>query len=109
MAYDHELADRTRATLKGSKGLVEKRMFGGLCFLLNGNILVGVWKDSLIVRVGIDHYDSALREPFTREFNVTGHAMKGWVMVDLDGLDDAQALKDWIDKAKKFVSKLPKK
>jgi hypothetical protein len=82
-------------------------MFGGVCFLLNGNLLVGVWKDSLIARVGRDAYESALREEYTREFDITGRPMKGWVMVEPDGIDDDHQLSRWIDQATEFVRTLP--
>src|SRR5262245_59301825 len=75
MAFDETLAGRIRDALAGQCGVEEKRMFGGVGFLLYGNILVGVWKDSLIVRVGPDHYDDALLEPQVREFDITGRPM----------------------------------
>jgi TfoX/Sxy family transcriptional regulator of competence genes len=84
-------------------------MFGGVGFLLNGNMLVGVWKDSLIVRLGLDNYDDALLEPHVREFDITGRAMKGWVLVEPEGVEDDDQLKDWIERALKFVKALPKK
>ena len=87
----------------------EKKMFGSICFLLHGNLLVGVWKDSLIARLGPDEGEEALREPHVRVFDVTGRAMKNWVLVEPDGIDDDAQLKDWIDRAMKFVQRLPKK
>ena len=84
-------------------------MFGGVGFLLNGNMLVGVWKDSLIVRLGPDEGEVALLEPHVRAFDITGKAMKGWVIVKPDGVEDDEQLKDWIQRAIKFVGKLPKK
>jgi len=91
------------------KSISEKKMFGGIGFLLNGNMCVGVWKDSLIARVGPDQYEAALEQPFVREFDITGRAMKGWVLVTSEGLADDDSLKEWIDQAAAFVSKLPKK
>lgn len=84
-------------------------MFGGVCFLLNGNLLVGVWKDSLIARVGKDAYDDALQEEHVREFDITGKPMKGWVMVQPDGIDSDLQLSHWIDLATQFVRTLPAK
>lgn len=84
-------------------------MFGGVGFLLNGNMLVGVWKESLIVRLGPERGDEALLEPHVREFDITGKAMKGWVMVGPEGVEDDDQLKRWIQRAVKFVGKLPAK
>ena len=84
-------------------------MFGGIGFLLNGNMLVGVWKDSLIVRVGPDDGEEALREPHVTEFDITGRAMKGWVLVAPEGVEDDGQLSVWIQRAVKFVGKLPAK
>ena len=84
-------------------------MFGGIAFLLRGNMLVGVWNDSLIVRLGPDEGDKALREPHVVPFDVTGRPMKGWVMVEPDGLDTDTQLRDWIDRAVSFVRTLPAK
>src|ERR1700681_281024 len=98
------LASATR-----NRGVEEKKMFGGVGFLLNGNLLVGVWKDSLIVRLGPDNYDDALLEPHVREFDITGKPMKGWVLVEPEGVVDDEQLKDWIERATKFVKSLPAK
>ena len=84
-------------------------MFGGVGFLLNGNMLVGVWKDSLIVRLGPDEGEAALREPHVREFDITGRAMKGWVLVEPEGVEEDDQLKGWVQRAVKFVGKLPAK
>ena len=84
-------------------------MFGGIGFLLNGNMLVGVWKDSLIVRVGADNYDDALLEPHVKEFDITGRPMKGWVLVELEGVESEDQLRNWIRRAAAFVGTLPAK
>ena len=84
-------------------------MFGGVGFLLNGNMLVGVWKDSLIVRLGPEEDDEALKEPHVSEFDITGRAMKGWVLVAPEGVEEDDQLKDWIERATKFVKTLPAK
>ena len=109
MAFDEALAERIRQGLARKKGIEEKKMFGGIGFLLNGNMLVGVWKDSLIVRLDPDGYDDALVEPHVGEFNITGRAMKGWVLVAPEGVEDAGQVKAWIQRAVKFVGKLPAK
>ena len=82
-------------------------MFGSVCFLLNGYLLVGVWENSLIARIGRDAYESALQEEFVREFDVTGRPMKGWVMVEAEGIDSDHQLTHWIEQAIKFVRSLP--
>ena len=84
-------------------------MFGGIGFLLNGNMLVGVWKDPLIVRLGPEKGEEALREPHVSEFNITGRSMKGWVLVEPEAVEDDGQVKAWIQRAVKFVSKLPAK
>ncbi len=109
MAFDDNLAARIRDALARKRGVEEKRMFGGVGFLLNGNMLVGVWKDSLIVRLGPDNYDDALLEPDVREFDITGKPMKGWVLVGPEGVQNDEQLTGWIDLALKFVKALPAK
>ena len=109
MAYSETLAERIRRRLARRKNVEEKKMFGGISFLLNGNMCVGVWKDSLIVRVGPEQYGEALREPFVGEFDITGRAMKGWVLGAPEGVEDDDQLREWIQWAVKFVRKLPAK
>jgi hypothetical protein len=109
MAFSEELAGRIRQGLARRKGIKEKKMFGGVGFLLNGNLLVGVWKDSLIVRLGPEEGEEALREPHVSEFDITGRAMKGWVLVEPEGVKGDGELTDWIGRAVKFVKTLPAK
>lgn len=109
MPYSKSLAARVRHVLAGRGDIVEKRMFGGVAFLLHGNMLVGVWNDSLIVRLGPEEGESALSEPDVRPFDITGRPMKGWVMVEPDGLDTDAQLRDWIERAAIFVGTLPAK
>ena len=109
MAFDENLAVRIRDALDRKKGIEEKKMFGGIGFLLQGNMLVGVWKNSLIVRVGPDGYEDALLEAHVKEFDITGRPMKGWVLVEPEGVEDDDQLKGWIQQAVKFVGKLAKK
>lgn len=84
-------------------------MFGCICFMLNGNALAGVWKDRLIARLGPDEGEAALLEPHVRAFDITGKAMRNWVAVEPEGVEDDEQLADWIDRAIKFVKALPKK
>ena len=109
MAFSEALAQRIRHLLARRKGIEEKRMFGGVGFLLNGNLLVGVWKNALCVRLGPQQAEEALKEPHVQEFAITGRAMKGWVLVAPEGIQDDALLKGWIQRAVKFVGKLPAK
>lgn len=84
-------------------------MFGGIGFMLNGNMCVGVWKESLIARVGPEQYEAALQELFVSEFDITGRAMIGWVLVAPEGIEDDDQLQEWIRRAVAFVEKLPPK
>ena len=110
MAFDESLAARIRDALARKKGVEEKKMFSGLGFLLNGNLLVGVRKDSLLVRLGPEQSDEALKEAHVSEFQITGRGtMKGWLVVSLEGVQSDDQLKGWIQRAVKFVGKLPAK
>ena len=109
MAFDEDLAARIRNGLARKKNIEEKKMFGCICFFLNGNALVGVWKDRLIARLGPDEGEAALREPHVRAFDITGRPMKGWIMVEPEGVEDDDQLKNWIQQAAKFVQTLPAK
>lgn len=109
MAFEESLALRIRDALARKQGVEEKRMFGCVVFLLNGYVLLGVWKDSLIVRIGPEAYEDVLLEPHVAEFDITGRPMKGWVQVEPEGVEDDEQLKNWIQQAVKFVGNLPKK
>ena len=110
MAFDESLAARIRYLLARRKHVEEKRMFGGVGFLLNGNLLVGVRKDSLLVRLGPDQSEEALTEAHVSEFTIAGRGtMKGWVVVGLEGVQSDDQLRGWVRRAVKFVGKLPAK
>jgi|GEM_PF-358050 len=109
MPFDESLAVRIRAILARKKNIEEKKMFGGICFLLHGNLLVGVWKDALVARLGSDAGKAALQEPYVREFDITGKPMRNWVLVEPKGIEDHDQLSGWIECAVKFVKTLPKK
>jgi TfoX/Sxy family transcriptional regulator of competence genes len=110
MAFNEALAARTRQALARRKGVEEKKMFGGIGFLLNGNLLVGVRKDSLLVRLDPEQSNEALKEAHVSEFEITGRGtMKGWVVVSLEGVRHDDQLKGWIRRAATFVGKLPVK
>jgi len=109
MTFDETLAARIRQRLARRKNIAEKKMFGGVGFLLNGNMLVGVWKDSLIGRLGDEQGEEALLEPHVRAFDITGKPMKGWVLVGPAGVEGDDQLSGWIRRAAKYVGKLPVK
>lgn len=107
--YSKELAKRVRDLLEMTEGYVEKKMFGGICCLVNGNMACGVTGESLIVRVGKERYETALRLPHTREFDMTGRVMTGWVMVDPAGIATSETLKEWLDTGVQFARGMPPK
>ena len=109
MAYSESLAGRLRDVRARKRGIVERKMFGGLVFLLDGNMLVGVWKDSLIARLGPDRAADALKEPHVGMFDVTGRPMRNWVLVGPGGVEDGRSLTEWVGRAEKFVRTLPPK
>jgi TfoX/Sxy family transcriptional regulator of competence genes len=109
MAYDEGLATRVREELGDQPGLTEKQMFGGLAFLLNGNMTCGVRGDDLIVRVAADTADAALEEPGARPFDLTGRPMKGWLQVAADGHAEDDDLRRWVGRGLAYASSLPPK
>jgi hypothetical protein len=109
MAFSASLAARVRQSLGHDRAIEEKRMFGGLGFLLRGNLLVAVWGTGLIARVGVEPAAEYLRQQFVRPFDVTGKPMKGWIVVDAEGLDTDAELAAWLERARDFVETLPPK
>ena len=109
MAFDENLAARIRAHLGKRTGVTERKMFGGIIFMLQGNMCCGVHRAALIVRLGPEEASGALAEPYTRVFDLTGRPMKAWVLVEAKGLvEDAQSGK-WVDRAAKWAGSLPPK
>jgi TfoX/Sxy family transcriptional regulator of competence genes len=109
MAYDEGLAERIRDQLLNHSGIVEKKMFGGVGFILNGNMACGVNKEDLIVRVGPNNYEASVTRPHTRPFDFTGRPMKGWVMVSAEGYETDDALVAWVNQGVEFALSLPPK
>lgn len=109
MPYDDGLAHRVRESLADEPGLEERELFGGLGFLVEGNMVCGIVGDSLVARVGPDDYEAALEEPHARPFDFTGREMRGWVYVEPAGLAEDEALADWLDRCLAFVGTLPPK
>jgi hypothetical protein len=108
VAFHEALAARIRQRLARRKGIREKKMFG-IGFLLNGNLCLGVWKGSLVVRLGPEEAEDALLEPHVSEFRIRGRSMKGWVLIAPEGVEADDQLSDWIDRAVRFVGTLPAK
>ena len=109
MAYDEGLAQRMREALAEADGLMERRMFGGIAFMLHGNMAVGISGDELMVRVGPEGYDEALAQPHARVFDMTGRVMRGWVVVAAEGIADDAALDGWVQQGAEFARSLPAK
>ncbi|MGD2040408.1 MAG: TfoX/Sxy family protein [Anaerolineae bacterium] len=109
MAYDEGLAQRVREALGDLPGLVEKKMFGGVGYLVQGNMACGVNQDDLIVRVGPEAYEDALVEPHTRVFDMTGRPMRGWIVVTPEGYGSDADLDEWVQRGVRFAATLPPK
>ena len=110
MAYDERLAERVRDLLAGEAGLTEQRMFGGLSFLLHGNLAVAVSsRGGLLVRVGPDAFDEALERPGTSPMEMGSRQMKGWVFVAPEELGRKRELAAWVGRGTRFAASLPPK
>ncbi|MGE0874070.1 MAG: TfoX/Sxy family protein [Burkholderiales bacterium] len=109
MAYDEGLAQRLRELLAGERGVSEKRMFGGIAFLIDGNMCAGVVRDELMVRVGPDAYARLVREPHAREMDFTGKPMRGFVYVAASGIERDADLGRWLGHGTAYARTLPRK
>ena len=109
MPYDEGLEDRIKKVVSKWDQTEAKKMFGGICHLLHGNMFCGVYKDYLILRLGEEKAAMALESPFVKPFDITGRAMKGWVMVEDKGFTTDDQLKAWLNQAREFVETLPAK
>ena len=109
MPYNEVLAQRVRATLAEHDAVDEKKMFGGLTFMLNGNMCCGIIRDDLMVRVGPDTYADALAQPHVRWLDFTGRPMRGIVVVAAAGLESDVDLETWVQRGVAFVNGLPAK
>ena len=109
MAYDSGLAQRIREALEDRPGVSEKAMFGGLAFLVDGKMFVGVQGSVLMARVGPQRHSDALAVPHVREMDFTGRPMKGYVYVDAPGLTEDKDLRAWVLWCVSFVAQLPPK
>jgi len=109
MAYDEALAARVRKRLAVQRGISERRMFGGLCFLLKGHMCAGITGSTLMLRVGPERYADALARPHAREMDFTGRPLKGMIYVDPPGVASAAALARWLQMAVAFAGSQPAK
>jgi TfoX/Sxy family transcriptional regulator of competence genes len=109
MAFDEALAARVRSVLSGTAGLAEKRMFGGLAFMVDGNMCCGVHGDELILRLAPEQTDEALKEQHVRVFDMSGRPMKGWVLIAPDGIAGDDDLSSWVGQGLDFARSLPAK
>jgi TfoX/Sxy family transcriptional regulator of competence genes len=109
MAYDEGLAERIRGLLEDRGQVSERRMFGGLAFLVRGHMTVGIVKDELMVRVGPESYSQALSEQHARAMDFTGRPMKGLVFVSGEGLESDTDLERWVERGVAYAASLPRK
>ena len=109
MAYDEGVAERLREAYAEIPNVVERKMFGGIAFMVGGHMSCGVVNDTLMVRVGPDLYAAALARPHAREMNFTGRPLKGFVYVNPAGFESDEALASWVSLSVGFVSSLPPK
>jgi hypothetical protein len=109
MAYDEVLAHRIREVVGDEVGIDEKKMFGGLAVMLDGNMAVGVSGDEMMVRVGLDGFEEALSHEGVRPFEMSGNRMKGWILVGGDAIAEDPGLQYWVDIGMAFAGSLPPK
>ena len=110
MAYDEELANRIREVVQGEPGLSEKRMFGGLAFLVHGNMAVSASsKGGLLLRVDPAKTESLVQGQHVRRFEMRGREMDGWLRVDVESLETDDQLRGWVDHGVAYARSLPPK
>ena len=109
MACNHEIAEEIRGLIASHPGLTEKEMFGGIAFMIHGNMAVGVSGDELMVRVGKDAHDEMMARPGATTFDKAARPMRGWLNVTSEGFKTEDDFKAWIDRGVAFAESLPKK
>jgi TfoX/Sxy family transcriptional regulator of competence genes len=110
MAYDEDLADRVRELISAEAGLTEQKMFGGLAFLINGNMSVGIsGQGGLMVRVDPEATDALVAKPHARPFEMRGRPMRGWMRVDAEGVRTKRQLEPWVRRGVAYARSLPAK
>lgn len=106
---DQDLLERIRKLVKDRSGFSEKKMFGGICVMLHGNMCVGTWQGSLVVRLDKADHDQTQADKHTAPMDITGRVMKGWALVRPAGIAEDHDLKHWVERAASFVTTLPRK
>jgi TfoX/Sxy family transcriptional regulator of competence genes len=109
VAYNEKLADRVRAMVGNGPEVSERKMFGGLAFMLNGNMFCGITRDDLMVRVGPERFEEALASPGARPMDFTGRPMKGMVFVGQEGHGTESQLRGWVEQTMEYARGLPAK
>lgn len=109
MGYNEDINQHIGKQVAGWKNCEQKKMFVGICHLINGHMFGGVYKDFLILRLGKEPAKEALKQPHTKPFDITGKPMKGWVMFEENGFKKEEELKNWLNRARQFVRQLPPK
>lgn len=109
MAYNQELAERIRKILKGKRNVEEKKMFGGLTFMVNGHMACGIEKNLLMVRVEKDRYEEFFKKPHAKEMDLTGKPLRGFLFIQPKGFETDAGLGYWIAQALIFIKTQPKK
>ena len=109
MAYSEKLAERINSILKGKRGIVQKKMFGGICYMYKDKMSVGIVKDDLMIRVLPEKYDEYLKKPHVRKMDFTGKPLKGFLYVGSQGIKTERQLSKWIDVGLEFAVKSPPK
>jgi TfoX/Sxy family transcriptional regulator of competence genes len=109
MVYNERMDSKLNEIVSKWKNITYKKMFGGIGYLLNGNMVTGIYKDYYILRLGQKQANTALKILKVKVMDITGRPMKGWIMAEEDAFSDNEVLQEWLHKAKQFVEKLPKK
>ena len=109
MTYDEGLAQRIEEYFADRADVDVKKMFGGLCYMVNSHMCCGIVKDQLMARVGPEQYEACLQKAFCKEMDFTGKAMKGMVYVDAQGIAEDEDLHEWIQRCEDFILTLPPK
>lgn len=109
MHSNPRLVERVTAATRGWRGLEPKKMFGGMAWLMRGNMCVGIWHDSLVVRCNPAEWPALLKQKHVHEMDITGRSMKGWLLVDRPALRTAAGLHKWLELSRRWVATLPPK
>ena len=109
MPYDEQFCDRIEPMIMMREGVSKKNMFGGIAFLINGNMSIGIWKDLLVVRLTKEKADEHLQKKNVRPMDITGKPMKGWIFVEPEGYKQDKDLWNWIEEGYEFANSLPPK